>query len=284
MKGPLGKSSAAMKFSRPDRIVYDPRNPKIFWVSGCYGDAPFRTDDGGKTFHRLGKLTHADGVAVDFTDPERKTLLLGLHEQSQSLQLSTDNGQSWTKIGDHLPDDTNHSTDPIVINAKTFLTNTAGWKPKASLGIYRTEDAGQTWSGSLQLRPGRRAADRVRRRDLLAATLGQRPAQEHRQRPDLDRHLPRNQNQPDRTHWPPPRRACRQTDLRLHGRRPQMDQTRRRRSLQAKRHRPQRKGQMLLCVATGRQPKTSGAVDRSAECGVRRELHPLRRLVAQHSV
>ena len=43
--------------SRPDRIVYDPRNPDIFWVSGCYGDAPFRTDDGGKTFQRLGRLS-----------------------------------------------------------------------------------------------------------------------------------------------------------------------------------------------------------------------------------
>jgi photosystem II stability/assembly factor-like uncharacterized protein len=132
--------------NRPGRIVFDPKNPAVFWVSGCYGDAPFRTDDGGKTFARLGKLAHADGVAVDFTDPARKTLLLGLHEQSQSLQLSTDGGLLWTKIGAHLPADSNHSTDPIVLDAKTFLINTAGWKPKASLGIYRTEDAGATWT------------------------------------------------------------------------------------------------------------------------------------------
>lgn len=132
--------------NRPGRIVFDPKNPAIFWVSGCYGDAPFRTDDAGKTFKRLGKLAHADGVDIDFTDPERKTLLLGLHEQSQSLQLSTDGGTSWKKIGDKLPADTNHSTDPIIIDSKTFLINTAGWKQKASLGIYRTEDAGETWT------------------------------------------------------------------------------------------------------------------------------------------
>ena len=131
--------------SRPDRIVYDPRNPDIFWVSGCYGDAPFRTDDGGKTFQRLGRLSHADGIAVDFTDPERRTLLLGLHEQSQSLELSTDRGATWTKIGSRLPPESNHSSDPIVIDAKTFLINTAGWKPKASLGIYRSADGGATW-------------------------------------------------------------------------------------------------------------------------------------------
>jgi hypothetical protein len=104
--------------SRPDRIVYDPKDSAIFWVSGCYGDSPFRTDDGGKTFQRLGNLSHSDGIAVDFTDPERRTLLLGLHEQSQSLDLSTDKGKSWTKIGSHLPDNTNHSSDPVVINSK----------------------------------------------------------------------------------------------------------------------------------------------------------------------
>ncbi len=57
-----------MKF-RPCRIVFDPKDTSVFWVSGCYGDAPFKTEDGGKTFQRLGKLAHADGVAVDFTDP-----------------------------------------------------------------------------------------------------------------------------------------------------------------------------------------------------------------------
>ncbi len=131
---------------RPGRIVFDPKNPETFWVSGCYGDSPFRTDDGGKTFQRLGKLTHSDGIAVDFTDPQRQTLLLGLHEQSQSLEMSSDQGKSWTKIGVKLPAESNHSTDPIIIDSKTFLINTAGWKQKASLGIYRSEDAGETWT------------------------------------------------------------------------------------------------------------------------------------------
>lgn len=131
---------------RPGRIVFDPKNTSVFWVSGCYGNAPFLTRDGGKTFRRLGNLAHADGVAVDFSDPARKTLLLGLHEQSQSLQLSRDGGETWTKIGDALPADSNHSSDPIIIDSKTFLINTAGWKPNATLGIYRTKDGGRTWT------------------------------------------------------------------------------------------------------------------------------------------
>ncbi len=132
--------------NRPDRIVFDPKNPKIFWVSGCYGDSPFKSEDGGRTFQRLGKLQHSDGISVDFTDPARRTLLLGMHEQSQSTELSTDGGQTWTKIGNRLPADSNHSSDPIVIDAKTFITNTAGWKQKASMGIYRSEDGGETWT------------------------------------------------------------------------------------------------------------------------------------------
>src|SRR5574340_584069 len=138
----IGLGGGEMKL-RPGRIVFDPEDSSVFWVSGCYGDAPFKTEDGGKTFQRLGKLAHADGVAVDLADPARKTLLLGLHEQSQSLQLSRDGGNTWTKIGANLPADSNHSTDPIVIDSKTFLINTAGWKPQATLGIYRTEDGGR---------------------------------------------------------------------------------------------------------------------------------------------
>jgi len=131
---------------RPHQIVFDPKDPSNFWVSGCYGAGIFKTADGGKSFARLGALTHVDGIAVDFSDPERKTLLAGLHEQAQSLQLSKDGGKTWEKIGQRLPEDSNFSTDPIILDAKTFLINTAGWKQKAKWGIYRSEDAGATWA------------------------------------------------------------------------------------------------------------------------------------------
>lgn len=142
---------------RPHQILFDPKDPRIFWVSGNYGPGLFRTTDGGVTFKRLGKLEHVDGVAVDFTDPARKTLLAGLHEQSCSLQLSRDGGETWEKIGDRLPPDSNHSTDPLVFDAKTFVINTAGWKKGASSGIYRSVDAGTTWSKVFDGGPGGRA-------------------------------------------------------------------------------------------------------------------------------
>ena len=43
------------------------------------------SEDGGKTFQRLGNLTHMDGIGVDCTDPQRKTLVVGLHEQAGVL-------------------------------------------------------------------------------------------------------------------------------------------------------------------------------------------------------
>lgn len=131
---------------RPGCIVFDPKNTSTFWVSGCYGDVPFRSDDAGKTFKRLGKLAHADGISIDFADPQRQTLLLGLHEQAQSVQLSRDGGNTWTKIGANLPANSNHSSDPIIIDSKTFVVNSAGYPKDKVFGIYRTEDAGQTWT------------------------------------------------------------------------------------------------------------------------------------------
>jgi photosystem II stability/assembly factor-like uncharacterized protein len=142
----LGAADTAAIRNRPHQIVFDPADPTHFWVSGSYGASPFRTVDGGKTFQRLGGLNHMDGVGIDFTDPQRRTLVVGLHEQARSVHKSADGGKTWWKIGENLPADSNHSTDPIVIDAKTFLINTAGWAQKKTWGIYRTEDAGATWA------------------------------------------------------------------------------------------------------------------------------------------
>lgn len=131
---------------RPHQIVFDPDDPGRFWVSGSYGASPFLTGNGGKSFQRLGSLTHMDGLGVDFTDPRRKTLVVGLHEQARSVHRSRDAGKTWQKIGDGLPEDSNHSTDPIVLDGRTFVINTAGWAQKKSWGLYRTEDGGDHWA------------------------------------------------------------------------------------------------------------------------------------------
>lgn len=132
--------------NRPHQIVFDPKDSRTFWISGCYGAGIFRTNDAGATFRRLGKLDHVDGIAVDFSDPARRTLLTGLHEQERSLHVSHDGGEKWEKIGDRLPEDSNFTSDPIILDSKTFITNAAGWKKGKAWGIYRTTDAGATWA------------------------------------------------------------------------------------------------------------------------------------------
>ena len=142
---------------RPHQIVFDPKNSRTFWVSGCYGPGIFRTTDGGASFRRLGNVNHVDGVAVDFSDPARRTLLTGLHEQIRSLHASFDGGETWEKIGDRLPEDSNFSTDPIILDSKTFLINAAGWVKGKSWGIFRSVDAGKTWSKVSDSGPSGRA-------------------------------------------------------------------------------------------------------------------------------
>jgi photosystem II stability/assembly factor-like uncharacterized protein len=128
------------------QFVFDPKDSKTFWTSGMYNYAVWKTTDGGASFEKLGTHNHVDGIAVDFSDPERKTLLIGLHEQERSLHKSTDGGKTWTKIGDKLPEKSNFSTDPIIIDSKTYITSGAGWKQGLPWGIYRTEDGGETWT------------------------------------------------------------------------------------------------------------------------------------------
>ncbi len=127
------------------QFVFDPKDSKQWWTSGMYNYAVWKTSDGGAHFTKLGDFNHADGIGVDFTDPERKTVVIGLHEQERSLHKSTDGGKTWVKIGDKLPENSAFSTDPIVLDAKTYITSGAGYKKNEPWGIYRTEDGGASW-------------------------------------------------------------------------------------------------------------------------------------------
>ena len=125
--------------NRPSWIVYDPARPAVFWESGIYGSGGiYQTTDRGISFRRLGSIVHNDYVSVDFTDPERRTLLAGGHEQSQTVYQSTDGGQTWTNIGESLPDK-GTSSHPLIIDSNTYVVSAEG------VGIYRTTNAGASW-------------------------------------------------------------------------------------------------------------------------------------------
>jgi photosystem II stability/assembly factor-like uncharacterized protein len=131
--------------NRTSSIAYDPQDPMVFWESGHYNDGGvYKTSDAGITIRRLGTIWHNDYVSVDMTDPNRQTLLAGGHEQTRTVYKSTDGGQNWTNIGANLPPNTRHSSNPLVINATTYVVNVSGWGGDIS-GIFRTTNGGASW-------------------------------------------------------------------------------------------------------------------------------------------
>jgi hypothetical protein len=140
-----GAGSATIT-NRPTSIVYDPENQDVFWESGIYnGGGVYKTTDNGKTFKQLGTIAHNDLVSVDFTDPDRKTLLVGGHEQKRKMYLSTDGGQTFKDIGMSLPADSHFSSAPLVLDSKNFLLGACGYGDGAC-GVYRSTDGGGCWT------------------------------------------------------------------------------------------------------------------------------------------
>lgn len=137
----LGSGAGSAEFTPGlSQVVFDPNDANIWWLSGVRYGSPYRTDDGGTTFEKLGDFPQNDGIGVDLSDPDRKTLLVGGHEQVQEVEYTADGGAKWTNIGANLPADSGHSSFPYVVNASTFLVATANNQ------IFRTTDKGATWT------------------------------------------------------------------------------------------------------------------------------------------
>jgi hypothetical protein len=140
----LGQGPGSAKITnRPSSITYDPLHPDTFWESGIYNSGgAYETMDDGVTFKQLGDLVHTDYLSVDLSDPARRTLLSGRHEQS-SLFKSADGGATWVDRSSTLPSGIGWTTSPLVLSASTFLLGTT---EGTSSGIFRTADGGATWS------------------------------------------------------------------------------------------------------------------------------------------
>jgi len=137
----LGQGAGSAPFTPGlTQILFDPEDSKVWWLSGLRYGSPYRSDDNGDTFVALANFPQNDGIAVDFSDPERKTILVGGHEQVQEVEYSADGGKTWKNIGAALPADSGFSSYPYVVDASTFLVGTGGSQ------VYRTTDKGAHWA------------------------------------------------------------------------------------------------------------------------------------------
>jgi photosystem II stability/assembly factor-like uncharacterized protein len=137
----MGGTSGDSITLRLTQMIFDPVSPNTWWVCGIYNSPDvFKTTDAGTTWKHLGMTPSHDGMSVDFSDPQRKLLLAGTHENGSTLWKSTDGGSTWNDIGSSIPAG-GWASYPYIISTSVWLLA----KP-SNAGIYRTTDGGGTWS------------------------------------------------------------------------------------------------------------------------------------------
>jgi hypothetical protein len=129
-----------------NNLRFDPEHAEVYWAAGMHANpGVFKTTDDGSSFAALGSVSNIDDVSVDFTDPDRKTLLAGAHEQ-HVLYKSTDGGASFADITSVFPAGSAFTNGPLVVDANILLMGTAFYSADASEGVFRSSDGGTSWT------------------------------------------------------------------------------------------------------------------------------------------
>ena len=103
---------------------------------------------------------------MDFTDPERQTLLAGIHEQTRVMR-STNGGTTWADISATLPPGVGFTSYPVAQSASTYLLGTNNGTSSGHLPHHR---CGCHMESGLPRRSARHAPrGHGRRLDLLDA-------------------------------------------------------------------------------------------------------------------
>ena len=141
---PIGKGAgSALIGNRASAFLIDPAAPDTYWETGIYGSVgAYVTVDNGVTFRGLGSVPPSDQLAVDFASPTRSTMVSVTHE-TLDLQRTTDGGRTWANIAIGVPGAAGLSRAVALIDARTYLFGTFRG---AESGIFRTSDAGATWT------------------------------------------------------------------------------------------------------------------------------------------
>ncbi|HZZ72329.1 MAG TPA: glycoside hydrolase family 44 protein [Pirellulales bacterium] len=145
----LTQKAEARATGMVEQVVLDPKNDRRLYVSSMYGGgAPFMTDDGGATWKPLGP-GHVDYLAVDFSDPDRNTIITSKHETHNGFLVSHNAGPkatgkpSWEKI--ELSENPAFGSFQYLVDAKTWLLGTGGDWGGGTSAVYRTVDGGKSF-------------------------------------------------------------------------------------------------------------------------------------------
>ncbi len=150
------------------QIAVDTRDPNRLFVAALghpYGPSKargiYRSTDGGKSFDLvLHRDENAGGNDVDIDPTNPNIVYANLWEQRQGpwenavwlgngggLFKSTDGGTSWTKLTNGLPPTTNQVNLAISpANPSVLFAAVASSGPPATVGLYRSEDGGDSWT------------------------------------------------------------------------------------------------------------------------------------------
>ncbi|MGB7623841.1 MAG: glycosyl hydrolase, partial [Terriglobia bacterium] len=149
----------AIMSGRVSDIALDPQDPYTFYI-GLGTGGIMKTSDNGGTFQAIFEkegVAAIGAIAVAPSDP--KVIWVGTGEANDrnssswgdGVYLSTDGGSTWTNAGlggtRTFARIVVHPTDP-----KTAWVAAMGdlWQPSAERGLFKTTDAGKTWTAVLQ--------------------------------------------------------------------------------------------------------------------------------------
>jgi photosystem II stability/assembly factor-like uncharacterized protein len=133
-------------------VAVDPSNPQVIYV-GSFGSGVFKTTDGGNTWYSVnGGLSNFNIYSLAIDPIKTDTLYAGTYEGQ--VYKSQDGGNGWTWSGKGIQDRAivySIAIDPITpsrLYAATRGVSTNGQAPWNGV-VYKSIDAGQTWTSSL---------------------------------------------------------------------------------------------------------------------------------------
>ena len=142
-------------------VLPHPEDPEQIWVAVSTAGV-FHTKDGGRSWTPRNQGTRCDFLATGPTYPEygqcvhslamARTRPDRLYQQNHCGMYRTDDGgRSWTSIEAGLPSDfgfalATHPTDPDTAWLIPLVGAEHRYPPEGRLAVWRTTDAGRTWT------------------------------------------------------------------------------------------------------------------------------------------